>query len=259
VGQAQDDPLGVTFDNEFTTKYIWHGYNVYGSKGAWMPSLDFDLFGSGFSANVWMAQPIGSGNIAGAVPGNGLQEAQELNYVLAYNNTVSAGEATQMDCTSHYRYYDFYETSGLDNQEIGVSLTFPNLLNNCVSGLVPSYEFAQLWHNTGAGTFGRGSNNGGAFHVFSLDYTLDVPDCPVGALDLHADVNFNDGYEIANDLDSGVNSHDSDWSHFTLGVSSDVEIAGIAFSPYVSYQISMEDTVNDDDELWAGLTTSIRF
>lgn len=234
VGQAQDDALGVTVDNEFTTKYIWHGYDLFDDHGAWMPSVDFDLFGSGWSFNVWGAQPFGSGN----------EELKELDYTLAYSNTAFEGEKTEMEYTANYIYYDFYEDGkAADNQEIGVGIAFPKLLEECVSGLVPSYYLGKIWFN-------EGTADGGAFHVLALDYPLEIPQCSEGTvLDLHADLNFNDGYA----------GSDADWSHITLGVSSDVEIAGVAFSPYLSYQISMDDSVNKEEELWAGVSTSISF
>lgn len=234
VAQAQDEELGVTFDNEFTTKYIWHGYDLFDDHGAWMPSLDFDLFGSGFSVNVWMAQPIGSGN----------EEAKELDYTVAYGNTVYEGETYEMEYSANYIYYDFYEANKkADNQEVGVSVAFPKVLEGCVSGLVPSYYIGKIWYN-------EGTSHGGGFHVLALDYGMEVPECPMTeSMNFHGDLNFNDGYA----------GSDADWSHITLGVSSDVEVAGVAFTPYINFQISMDDSVNKEDELWAGVSTSISF
>lgn len=233
VGQAQDEELGVTFDNEFTTKYIWRGFDLFDDHGAWMPSVDFDLFGSGWSFNVWAAQPFGSGN----------EEFKELDYTLAYSNTAFEGQAAEMEYTANYIYYDFYESGkAADNQEIGVGMAFPKLLENSVSGLVPSYYVGQIWFN-------EGTAHGGAFHVLALDYPVEIPDCPVSTLNLHSDLTFNDGY-------AGL---DNQWSHITFGVSSDVEVGGVAFSPYVSFQVSMDDSVNKEDELWAGISTSISF
>jgi hypothetical protein len=58
----------TTVDVTYTSKYMWRGFNVYGSHGAIQPSVDFALE-NGFSANVWMSMPVGSGeNDAGGYP-----------------------------------------------------------------------------------------------------------------------------------------------------------------------------------------------
>ena len=44
--------LGFTFDNTYSSKYMWRGYDLFGANGAYMPSLDADLFGTGWSINV---------------------------------------------------------------------------------------------------------------------------------------------------------------------------------------------------------------
>jgi hypothetical protein len=35
--------VDITVDNTFVTKYIWRGFNIYGSKGAWQPSVDLGV------------------------------------------------------------------------------------------------------------------------------------------------------------------------------------------------------------------------
>ncbi len=50
--QAQDEALGVTADATWVSKYIWRGFDLLDDKGAFQPSVDVDLFGSGWSVNV---------------------------------------------------------------------------------------------------------------------------------------------------------------------------------------------------------------
>lgn len=57
---AQDDQiekekakLGIEFDAAWVSKYIWRGFDLYDDRAAFQPSIDFDLFGTGFSVNVW--------------------------------------------------------------------------------------------------------------------------------------------------------------------------------------------------------------
>ena len=63
VGYVQAE--GFTVDNEFSTKYMWRGFDLFDDHGAWFPSTDIDLseaLGEGWGFNVWGAQPIGSGS-----------------------------------------------------------------------------------------------------------------------------------------------------------------------------------------------------
>ena len=45
--------LGVDFDATWVSKYIWRGFDLLDDKAAFQPSINFDLFNSGFSVNVW--------------------------------------------------------------------------------------------------------------------------------------------------------------------------------------------------------------
>ena len=50
---AEDEGLGISFDATWVSKYIWRGQDVYDDHAAFQPSINFDLYGTGFSANVW--------------------------------------------------------------------------------------------------------------------------------------------------------------------------------------------------------------
>ena len=53
IAEEEESPtLGVTLDSTFVSKYMWRGYDILGDHGAWQPSVDLDLFGTGFSLNV---------------------------------------------------------------------------------------------------------------------------------------------------------------------------------------------------------------
>ena len=218
----------VTFDNDFSTAYMWRGFDTFDDHGAWMPSVNID-YGTGWSVNVWGAQPIGSGS----------ENLTELDYTLAYGNSVNKGEAQQVDYFVNYIYYDFPKTgSSGDAQEVGVGIAFPNLLGGAI---VPSYYVSQFWLSQGGGSAG--------FHRGALETQVEVPGCPQ-ALDLVADIWYNDGALGA----------DHEWSHATVGVSTDFAAAeNLTLTPYFSIQISMDDSVNSEDDYWAGLRTSFAY
>jgi hypothetical protein len=226
------DEAAVTFDNDFSTQYNWRGYDTFDDHGAWMPSVNVDLYGTGWSFNVWGAQPFGSGS----------ENFTELDYTLQYGNTAYEGEAHQVDYFVNYIYYDFPKTgSSGDAQEVGVGVAFPNLIESHGNAIVPSYFVSKFWLSQGGESAG--------FHRGALETQVEVPGCPQ-ALDLFTDIWYNDGALGA----------DHEWSHATVGVSTDIEADdNLTLTPYVRYQISMDDSVNEDNEVWGGLLASYRF
>ena len=90
--KAQDAKLGIDLDTTFVSKYMWRGYDIYNDHGAWQPSINVDLFGSGFSVNVWGPLPIGSGN----------EDLTEINFTAAYSFSVFQDKAYATDITLDY-------------------------------------------------------------------------------------------------------------------------------------------------------------
>jgi hypothetical protein len=56
LSYAQQEPqkgeLHGYIDFTFTSKYIWRGFDIFDDKSAIHPSIDLDLFGTGFGINV---------------------------------------------------------------------------------------------------------------------------------------------------------------------------------------------------------------
>jgi hypothetical protein len=68
-----------------------------------------------------------------------------------------------------------------------------------------------------------------------------------------ADAVYNDG--------TGADSVDHDWSHILWGLSTSMTcpVTGAKVTPGIWYQTSMEDTVNENDEFWGGLSYALTF
>jgi hypothetical protein len=227
---AQNDDHGFTVNNDFVTKYLWRGYDVFDDHGAWHPSIEKDL-GNGWAANVWGAQPFGSGS----------ENLTELDYSLLYGNTACEGELYQIDYNANYIYYDFpKDNSRADSQEVGVGMSFPNVLKDIAEGLVPRYYIGKFWLSQGG--------NSGAFHILGLDYGLVCPETGL-PINLGVDLTYNDG----------VLGSDHDWSHFTYKAATEMEVGCLTVTPFIGFQQSMEDTVNKEDEFVGGVSTSFSF
>lgn len=244
---AEDGQYGVTVDTTWVSKYIWRGIDILDDKAAFQPSVSVDL-GSGFSATVW-ASWAGASQNGGSVS---TVDADEMDYILSYGNSINEGEASAINYSLNWVYYDFTDqpSKAADAQEINASFAMPNI---CPGGVVPSYTIVRMW----SAKDGDAGSVGGWIHVLGLDYGLTVPgfmeNNPEQTIDLHWDLTFNDGAGAAA---GGV---DSDWSHMTFGASTDIALGSGTFRPGVFYQVSMEDTVNNEDEFYTGVSYSLSF
>ena len=250
--------VDITVDNTFVTKYIWRGFNVYGSKGAWQPSIDF-AFENGFSANVWMSYPIGTGNNDA---GSGINsDLTEYDYVLAYSNNIME-DVYQTNYKVGWRYYDYTKTSTKDNdmQEVFVEFNMPNIIGN---GLTPRGAVYQMWNSESGGA---NSGAGGTIMSIGVGYDFTLEQAPELPMTVTWDIVYNGGAgaptELGNPADplaAGDVVHD--WSHQVFGLSTVLDCPGTdaKIVPAIYWQNSFEDSVNDSDELYAGISFALDF
>lgn len=232
--KAQDAKLGIDLDTTFVSKYMWRGYDIYDDHGAWQPSVNVDLFGSGFSVNVWGSLPIGSGN----------EDLTEIDFTAAYSFSGFQDEVYATDITLDYVYLDYPKLSHTSEaQEMEMWVSMPKLLSIGDIAIVPGYCIAFMWP-----TSSDVSDVAGTFHVFSLGFELPLPGTEQ-ALSFGAELVYNDGAYGA----------DNDWSDAAFSVSTRFEVGRLSITPSVNYQISMDDSVNSENELWTTLSFSTSF
>jgi len=235
--QGDNGGMGVTVDATYVSKYVWRGYDLFDDHGALQPSVDVDLFGTGFGVNVWGSIPMGTGSNGHS---DGINIWQEYDYTLSYGLTLFEDECYALDIGTNYIYYHFPKLNHkADTQEIGVGVALPNLIMIGDSALVPSYYGGKLWPTSS----GQSDEISGGYHTFGLSYDLGIPNTEY-AITLASDINYNDG----------LFGSDQDWSHATVGIFTSVEVGPVSVSPSLSYQISMDDSVNPNDEFWAGIS-----
>jgi hypothetical protein len=244
------DGVTTTVDVTYVTKYIWRGFNIFGSHGAVQPSIDF-AFENGFSANVWMSYPVGSGQV-GVVNGEGIginDELTEYDYTLAYSNTAYEDCPWKTDYTVGWRYYDFIDvaTKEADMQEVFAEISMPVLIGN---GIVPRAGIYQMWNSESGGA---NSGAAGTIYAMGFGYDFNLDQAPELPMNFSWDIVYNDG--------TGASTVDHDWSHMVWGLSTSMTCpaTGGTIAPAIYFQNSFESTVNDDDELWAGISYSLSF
>lgn len=253
--QAQEGELHGTFDITYLNNYIWRGFDIYeDDHSAIQPSIDLDLYGTGFGVNILMSRANGSG----------YENAEELDVTLHYSNSLFESETYATDYKVGWVYYTFPDeprsgsTTGqaADMQELFAALSLPEI---CPAGIVPSYTIVCMWPSEGGSSV---SENGGWAHIFGLGYDLTVaglvPDIPEQVLHLSLEFVYNDGV-APGPVTTGANV-DHDWSHAVLGVSTDFDLGNnLTFTPSAYYQASMDDSVNDEDETWLSLSMKYKF
>jgi hypothetical protein len=248
LAQAQVEELHGVIDLTFQSKYIWRGFDVYGDKSAIQPSIDLDLFGSGFGLNIM-------GHRANS---SGYEDWERWDYMVYYGNKLFEDEVYATNWRMAYVQYNYpdntsHTSSSKDVSELNWVLSWPNLVP--VDGLVPSYVLIKLWPYNGGALNGEAS---GFAHVFMLDYGLSVPgilpDTDEQVLRLHTELVFNDGVDPRG---LGV---DHDWSNIVFGVETDFDLGNnMSLTPGLYQQISMDDSVNDQDETWVNLSLKYKF
>lgn len=255
--QAQDQPqsqtnngdkLGATVDLTYLTKYLWRGFNVYGhgAHGAIQPSVDLDFYNTGLGLKTLYSRANGSG----------YENSQEMDFTLYYKNVLPC--ATNYNVGWTYYYYPSEPRRGsatgqaADMQEMYATFSWPEI---CSAGIVPSYTIFKMWPSKSDSTV---SDNGGWGHIFGLGYDLKLPQIPEQPLHLSAELVYNDGF--APGTCRTGSSVDHDWSDAVLGISTNVGLANnLTFTPGFYYQISMDDSVNENDQVWASLGMKYKF
>lgn len=266
--QAQDDLVGVTLDATWVSKYLWRGFDVLDDKPAFQPSVEVDLFGSGFSVMVWASYPTAGGSspllVSPSNPDGSRVNLTEYRYIGAYEATICRGEPHATSVRAQYIYYDFIDNAdpALDAYEVGVRLSWPNI--SPLENVIPSYYVGGIWPAAGrAGTTSGGipkpdiptnPDFKGWIHMFGIGYDMKIPgltpETPEQVFSFGATAVYNDGYAGA--------AHD--WSHALFGVSTDIELAkNLNVTPGFYYQVSWEETVNTEDEMVFSIGASWAF
>jgi len=250
--KAPQAMVGATWDSQ----YVWRGFDVFRDASALHVLADMSLFDSGFGVSA-----VGHQSLSDA-----FGSLQRWDGTLYYQNVLGGGGPLATNFRLGYVYYYYPKLNfGLtqDLMEGHVVLSWPNLLP--IPGLQPSYVFAYMWpgmSNPWAEqvTPRFGHNSTGMFHIAMLDYAFTVPSIiprmDEQVLRLHSELVYNSGVSpFGTKVSSG-------FSDAVVGASTDFAFGAarnIVLTPAVYYQFSLEETVNPDNEFWAGISLKYAF
>lgn len=236
AAEIAGQPVDVTFDVTYACKYVWRGFNLFGSRGAIQPSVDLALE-NGLSFNVWASYPIGS---------NFNYDATEYDYTVAYGSTAFEDCPWKTNYTVGWRYYDFIGlgSENYDQQELFIEMEMPELMDN---GIVPHIAYYYMW-NAKSGMIIDGT---GSILVAGLGYDFTLDQAPELPMSFTWDIVYNDEVLYA---DSGV-------THMLWGLSTEMQcpMTGATITPAIYFQNSMEDQVNQNDELFGTISYTLSF
>ncbi|GAF97925.1 unnamed protein product, partial [marine sediment metagenome] len=220
VSYAGESELHGSIGIDFTTKYIWRGFDVYDDHAAIHPYVDLDFFGTGFGMNI----------TAHRANSDGFELNERWDYTLYYQNRMFDGEPYATNYRVGYVYYNYPDrsshdtTDSIDLQEVHTIFSWPKILP--IEGLVPTYCLVKLWPSSSSSLVGTNSPSGGTAsgfaHIFMLDYALPFT-CPVTGesrkLNLHSEFVYNDGVSP-----NGATNVDHDWSNAVFGISTNIDL-----------------------------------
>ena len=237
------------------SKYVWRGFDIYNDKSAIQPSIDLDLYGTGFGINIMGHMATSGGHV----------NNERWDYTLYYGNSLFEGESYATNYRLGWVNYNYPDNPSKGSatapnaslQELHAMLSWPNI---CPAGVIPTYILVKMWPSESGSFSGSNSPAGGTAsgfaHIFMLDYPLTIqgimPDTAEQVLNLHAEVIYNDGVGPAGQ------DIDQDWSNAVFGISTSFDLgSNLMFTPALYHQVTMDKSVNDDkSETWAtaGLT-----
>ncbi len=260
--QAQEGELSGTVDVTYLSAYLWRGFDQYPGahgEGAIQPSIDLDLYGTGFGLNVlWSRANTAAVDAHGG--GYSFENQERIDLTLSYSSSYFEYETYATDYTVGWVYYEYPDmpTDNSDMQEVFASFSWPEI---CPEGVVPSYTIIGLWKSESGHPSSMRSvktnDVSGCMHIFGLNYDLSVedllPDLPEQILHLSLAVVYNEGM--------GATLVDHDWSHAVLGVSTDFDLGNnVTLTPGLYHQNTFEQSVNPDEDItWVSLSVSYPF
>ncbi len=265
VGIAKADDINASIETSFMSKYMWHGFELYGSKTATSVDLNIGLGESGFYFGTEYITPNGSGHVDmghfdnyGYLQGS-ITDRAKFIYYAGYMVSLFEGETFKTDLDFRYQYHDYYKTSSfvLDQQELSLLSQWKDLLPY---GFVPYYQATFLFDGKGDRSIytappgpgvlqygdDQNANINGWLHKvgLALDVPFDMPE--VGSMNVRFLVEsvFNDGAISTKEaaFDAGVSmGAGSEWTHITYGVETGMQVGPGALGLGVYYQHALAD------------------
>lgn len=240
--RAEENKLGVTFDIDYMSKWMTKGKEGYSEDGAFLTTLDLDLWNTGFGVSVKHINPANTSFYTGS----DIKDKQRLDYSVSYKNNFFGDQIYKTKYKLSWTYKNYYDQARNEGnvQAWQLKLRWPQLFSNRLE----PYYITHYEYPAGSG-YDKAPHWAGWVHRFGLEVNLDFAELP-GPLCLSSEIAYTDGLRAA----------DHDWSYATFGISTKFKISdNLTFIPDLRYQVSMDDSVCDRDVTYFKLGFKYKF
>ncbi|NIM13364.1 MAG: hypothetical protein GTO45_14720 [Candidatus Aminicenantes bacterium] len=208
---------------DVTSRFIWRGFDLLPNNNpAFQPSLTYDFGSTGFSLNLWASFALSDRGI--------YKYADEIDLTLTYTFKTPENVSLVLGFTNYgYWFAENFKFKENTSQEFFVEVGFPR---------VPFSPSVTAFYD---------------INLFDGLYVQLKGEKPVSigdkiSLNLSAALGYNAGLYLPEGADTG-------FSDLTIGASIPFKIGKTTLlSPFVNYTFVFLDAVNDDNELWFGVS-----
>jgi hypothetical protein len=207
---------------DVTSRFIWRGFDLLpDNNSALQPSFTYDFGDSGFSLNVFASIALTDRDI--------YKYWDEIDLTLTYALKTSENISIVLGFTNYgWWFAEDFKFKDHTTQEFFVELGFPKVLFG--PKLTAVYDINVY---------------DGLYVQLSGGHSV-----PIGgglALDIAAALGYNGGFNPMEGADTG-------FSDLTIGASVPFKVGTITLSPFMNYTFVFLDDVNNDNELWFGVS-----
>jgi hypothetical protein len=208
--------IGIRTDLTFVSRYIWRGFDcIADDRPALEPSITFDFGRSGIWFNAWSAFALADTDFV------------ELDLVAGYDKALSE----DWMLSAGAGYFTFPSTSGFPDK----SSTTPEIYAGATLTSIPFSPNLTLYYDFNMGD--------GIYASLSVSPEFGLQGRTIRSSLLVGYTRQYRGLEV-----------DPGFSDICLGISTDLELKDLTLTPSINYVIVPNETINDENEIWVGLT-----
>ncbi len=219
----------------YVQNYMWRGFDLLPNNDpAIQPDVYFSLGNTGVYLGIW-------GSFA---PDSKWDIWDEWDFYGGYNFTVAENSKYELNIDAGYTYFHFpNQNKDIDSQQISLAFQLTNLLEIFSNKLEP---YLTMYYGFAAHSHADDSKQEAFWVKLGAAYSVPVKEQDVN---FYLETYYNDGAGTA-EVESGI-------SHIACGIDTVFQIAKLSIQPRLNYQWTLEDTVNDEDEVWVEVKASI--
>ena len=208
--------IGFQSDLTLVSRYIWRGFDtIVDDRPAVQPSITFAFGKSGVWLNLWSAIALADTDFV------------ELDLIVGYDKVFSK----EMTFSAGVGYFTFPSMSHYPDK----NSTSPEIYAGVSTSSLPLSPGLTLYYDFNVGD--------GLYVTLSLNQSFHIKS---KALCSTFVIGYTTQYQ-----DFGV---DPGFSDICLGISTDFPFKRITLTPNLNYVIVPNETINDEDEIWVGLS-----